>query len=473
MAPAPLQLEFLEAVRQHQAGNLAQAEKVYHKVLAAVPRHPDALHLLGAIALQRGQSQAAVNLIRRAIEIKADDADYYANLGSALLKLEQWEPAADALKNALRLKPGDAMVHNNLGAALIRVGNAEAGAQACRMAIELDPNLYEAYTNLGAALNLMARPEEAIAAYRSVLRLKPQWASVHSDLIFAMLHHPIRDEKAIRAELMEWSRLHAAPLKHLIQPPRLDRSSNRRLRIGWVSADFRWHVVSRCLLPLLGNFDRQRFTHICYASVANPDDMTDRLADAADVWRDILNIPDLEAAKIIRSDRIDILVDLSLHTAGNRLTLFALKPAPVQVTYLGYCGSTGLDTMDYRISDPYIDPPDADLSGYSEQTVRLPNSFLCYSPEAPPPDVAPLPALANGYVTFGCLNNTTKVSTAVMNLWCRVLQAVPGSRLLLYSRRGPISEICSPPPMPPPSRAIESNSSPSNRGEDTWKPTIA
>lgn len=436
MSPAEIHDLFVTAVGHHNAANLSEAEKIYHRILAAHPDHPDALHLLGRIAHQRGQSQAAVALIQKAIDINPGNAEYYANLGAAMLPLEQYPPAADALRTAVRMNPRLADAYSNLGLALVLMADAEPAAAALRSALELNPKLHEAHRVLGGALSLMGQHDAAVSAFRAALRLKPDWPATHSDLIFTMLHDPASDNPAIQAELTEWNRLYAAPLRHLIQPHRIDRSPDRRLRIGWVSSDFRWHVVARCLLPLLDQFDRRRFRIFCYSNVANPDDMTDRISAAADVWRNIYRVPDEQAAQIIRSDRIDILIDLGLHTGHNRLTLFALKPAPLQVTYLGYCGSTGVETMDYRISDPYIDPPDADLPGYSERTLRMSSSFFCYSPEASPPEVAPLTALSRTYLTFGCLNNSSKISSAVLKLWAQVLQSVPASHLLLHAPPG-------------------------------------
>jgi predicted O-linked N-acetylglucosamine transferase (SPINDLY family) len=164
--------------------------------------------------------------------------------------------------------------------------------------------------------------------------------------------------------------------------------------------------------------------------------VTSQFRENADCWRDIAGVSDAQAARQIREDRIDILVDLALHSADNRLLVFARKPAPVQVTYLGYCGSTGLSVMDYRLSDPYLDPPDADLSHYSEKTVRLPRSYWCYQPGGATPVPSPSPALQNGFVTFGCLNNFAKVSSAAIDLWARILAELPDARMVIHSRAG-------------------------------------
>jgi predicted O-linked N-acetylglucosamine transferase (SPINDLY family) len=190
------------------------------------------------------------------------------------------------------------------------------------------------------------------------------------------------------------------------------------------------------LLPLLANHDHERFEIFCYSNSGISDALTEKLRSQAEVWRSILGVKDAKAAELIQADKIDILVDLSLHMADNRMLLFARKPGRVQLTYLGYCGTTGLEAMDFRLSDPHLDPPDGDLTVYSEQTIRLPTSYWCYQPGGESPEVSPLPSASGAPVTFGCLNNFAKVSSAAMDLWAKVLAAVPGSRLILNCPAG-------------------------------------
>jgi predicted O-linked N-acetylglucosamine transferase (SPINDLY family) len=225
-------------------------------------------------------------------------------------------------------------------------------------------------------------------------------------------------------------------LAKLIEPHLNDRSPQRRLRIGYVSPDFRFHPVGRFLLPLLETHDRGNFEIFCYASVDVPDALTDRCRAYTDAWRDVRDLSDEQLAQVVRRDRIDVLVDLTMHMAQNRLLLFARKPAPVQVTYLAYCGTTGLETMDYRLTDPHLDPPGGDERFYSERSVRLPETYWCYRPTIETPPVNPLPALAAGHVRFGSLNNFCKATPPTLAAWGRLLQAVPVSRLLLSARAG-------------------------------------
>ena len=249
-------------------------------------------------------------------------------------------------------------------------------------------------------------------------------------------YHPDHDARAIQAELRRWDAQFAAPLARLIRPHTNEASPDRRLKIGYVSPDFRDHAVGRNLLPLFREHDHRPLEIFCYADVIRPDALTRRFQGHADVWRDVLGRTDDQVAELIREDRIDVLVDLALHTACNRLLVFARKPAPVQVSFAGYPGSTGLSAIEYRLTDPYLDPPSLDDPDSAAEPVRLPDSFWCFDPLTDEPAVNSLPARASGFVTFGCLNNFVKVNALVLALWARVLRAVGRSRLLLLAPEG-------------------------------------
>lgn len=233
-----------------------------------------------------------------------------------------------------------------------------------------------------------------------------------------------------------WAKQHADPLKHKIRPHANDRDPDRRLRIGYVSPDFRDHVVGQNLLPLFRQHDHSRFEIFCYSNNARSDPMTEQFRGYAHVWRSISGQPNAPVAELIRHDRIDILVDLALHMARGRLRVFALKPAPIQATFAGYPGSTGLDTIDYRFTDPHLDPPGFHDHFYSETSIRLPETFWCYQPLVTGIDANPLPARTLGHLTFGCLNNFCKVNEQVLRLWAQILNAIDGSRLIVLCPEG-------------------------------------
>ena len=533
-----IQQQLESGLSHHQAGRLAEAERIYRQVLAEQPNHADALHLLGVLAGQTGRLDAGVDLIRRAIaicstnasiynnlgnalsaggqldqaiaayrqaiQLKPDYSEAHSNLGNALTDMGQLDDAIAAYRQAIRLKPDLAEAHNNLGNALKDLGQLDeavasyqqairlkpdfAGAycnlgivlhgkgqldeaiaayrQAIRLkpdlagahynlgiarqgkgqldeavvsycqAIRLKPDYAEAHCNLGNALKDMGQLDAAIASYRQAIRLNPDGARVHGNLVFTFQYHPGYDGGMIHEELCRWNRRHAEPLKKFIRPPTNDRNPERRLRIGYVSADFREHAVGQNLLPLLRQHDHRQMEIFCYSNVVRPDGLTGQFRRYADVWRSIVGLSDSQAVDLIRQDRIDVLVDLALHTGNNRLLVFAHKPAPVQATFAGYPGSTGLDTIDYRLTDPHLDPPGLNDQFYSETSIRLPDSFWCYDPLVTELPVNPLPAQARGRVTFGCLNSFCKVNEQVLRLWAQVLKTVPRSRFVLLCPEG-------------------------------------
>ncbi len=383
----------------------------------------------------KGELDAAITSHRHAIRLKPDYAEAHNNLGSVLSTLGRFDEAIASFRQAISLKPNFAEAHNNLGSAMKDVGQPDEAIASYQEAIRLEPDYAETHSNLGSALTAIGRLDEAIASYHEAIRLRPHYAKLHSNLVLALHYHPGYDAAMIFQESRRWNQQHAEPLGKLIQPHTNDRNSGRRLRIGYVSPGFGDHPVGWFLLPLLANHDHQCVEVFAYAQVPAPDKMTRRLQTHTDAWRNLVGVSDAQAADLIRQDSIDVLVDLALHTANNRLPIFAHKPAPVQVTYLAYSGSSGLTTMDYRLSDSYMDPPGEDESVYSEQTVRLPETYWCYHPvvDLPP---RPPPSLDKGFITFGCLNNFSKVNEPLLTLWARVLLAAPTSRLLLHSYEG-------------------------------------
>ncbi|MGD0390962.1 MAG: tetratricopeptide repeat protein, partial [Tepidisphaeraceae bacterium] len=431
-----LQQQLESGVSHHQAGRLAEAEGIYRQILAQQPEHAVAMQLLGVIAHQLGRNDIAVDLIRRALALRPNYADAHSNLGNALKDKGQLDEAIASYRRAIRLKPDYADAHNNLGNALRVKGQLDEAIAACRQAIRLKPDYAEAYNNLALALTEKGQLDQTIAVCRQVIQFKPDYAEAHSNLVFTLQYHPGYDGRMIHEELRRWNRQHAELLKKFIQPHTNNRDPDRRLRIGYVSPDFRDHVVGQNLLPLLREHDHRQMEIFCYSNVARADALTEQFRRYADVWRSIVELSDSQAADQIRQDGIDILVDLALHTANNRLAVFARKPAPVQATFVGSPGSTGLETIDYRLTDPYLDPPGLNDQFYSETSIRLPDSFWCYDPLVTELAVNALPAQKDGHVTFGCLNNFCKVNEPVLQLWAQVLKTVPRSRFMMLCPEG-------------------------------------
>jgi len=424
------------AIADHKAGRFAEAENVYRQVLAQQPNHAHALLLLGLIASQAGQLDESIELIQRAIRVKPDYAEAHNNLGNALRDKGLGDEAIAAYRRALRLNPDHPDVHNNLGNALRDKGVLDEAIAACRQAIFLKPDFAEAHNNLGNALKDEARLDEAIACYRQACAIRPESSISHSGLVYALQFHPGYDAAEILRQHQMWDQRHAQALGCADRSWGNDRSPHRRLKIGYVSPDFRDHVVGRNLIPLLREHDHQAMEIFCYADVLREDAFTAKFRSYCDHWLAINRLSDEQLAHRIRLDGIDILVDLALHMKGNRLLTFARQPAPVQVTFAGYPGTTGLGAMGYRLTDPHLDPIGQGDQSYSEQSIRLADTFWCYEPEDNDPPVNPLPAASAGHITFGCLNNFCKVNDGVLELWSQVMRQVTGSRLLLRAGEG-------------------------------------
>jgi protein O-GlcNAc transferase len=389
-----------------------------------------------AAARRNDQLQQAVACFRRAWTMQPEYADAGNNLGTTLQLMGQPEEAIAAWRRATAAQ--HPLAFYNLGRALYEKDSLDEALDAMQTGLRLRPD-DAGYINLGNAFRQSGQTGEAIAALDRAIALQPSNAVAHSNRLYTLYYHPDFNNRRILDEHERWNAQLARPLGPFA-PHENDRSPHRRLRIGYVSPNFWGHCQALFTVPLFANHDHRDFEIFCYSDVKSPDVLTARLRTGADVWRSIVGIDDEQAAQIIRRDRVDILVDLTLHMAENRMLLFARRPAPVQVTWLGYPGTTGLDAMDYRLTDPYLDPPDETDAAYAEKSIRLPHTFWCIDPAAlkaaDMPDVNSLPALQAGHVTFGCLNNFCKVNQPLLKLWARVLDAVPGSRLVLLAPPG-------------------------------------
>jgi len=417
-------------------GRLDDAVTAFNKAIELVPDYARAYSNLGSVLRDQGRLDEAIASCRRAAQLEPNSSEAFSNLGQALRDTGQLEQAEAACRSAIRLEPKKPAPYINLGNALREMGRLDEAVDAYRNAIEMDPKTTLAYSNLGVALKEQGLPDEAVRVLRRAIEIDPLCIDAHSNLVFSLYFLPGCDPETIVAEHREWDRRHAQQVADRILPHRNERSSDRRLRIGYVSADLRMHAAGRFLLPLLESHDRERFEIFAYSQAAMEDEFSGRLRAHTDGWRRVVGQSDDQAAEQIREDRIDILVDLSLHSAGNRLGVFARKPAPVQVSYLGYAGTTGLSAMDYRLTDPYLDPPGMNDSYYVERSIRLPETYWCYWPACAEIPVSELPAGEGRGVTFGSLNGFGKMNAQVLELWARLLLEVPKSRLVLHATEG-------------------------------------
>lgn len=415
-------------------GNLDKAIASYRRAITIEPGNADAHSNLGYALREKGKLEEAIAYCQQAITIKPDYDKAHINLGNALADQGKLDAAVEHYEQALRLNPDCPETYYNLGNALVNRGQLDAAIQQYREALRLKTDYADAHNSLGHALKSQGRLDEALEEYRQALKINPYLARAHSNLLLSLQYMPGINRAQMFAEHQRWAEQHAAPLVAVTYRHGKYLAPERRLKVGYVSPDFCAHSVAFFIEPVIVSHDRAKFEVICYADVPRPDTVTEALQHAADGWRNIARMTDEQVAGLVRSDGIDILVDLAGHTARNRMCLFARKPAPLQVTYLGYPDTSGLPTMDYRITDFWADPQGQMDHLYVEELVRLPKSFLCYHPRGDSPEASTLPALGNGHVTFGSFNNRCKVNHEVVEAWSSILEKIPDSILILKAR---------------------------------------
>ncbi len=411
-------------------GDLEGAERHIRRILEHDPAHADAYYYLGRIAISGHREEEAIDLLQKAVELRPREAIYLETLGGVLLLAKRYREAVEVLRSGVALLPDATAMRFSYAAALIEDNRRDTALIELESMLEILPDSYEVHFNLGGIYREYGRPDEAIACYRRALELKPGDAPAYSNLLLQLNYSASVDAAAIFADHLRFG----AQFARRYEAPVPDPAWPRRLRIGYLSPDFCDHVVMRFMEPFLACHDRARFETFCYHNGRQKDAVTDRLRGLAANWIDCEELSDAQLADRIRADRIDILVDLAGHMARNSLPVLAMKPAPIQATYLGYPNTTGLAAVDYRISDAYADPPGESDRFSVERLLRLPGSYFCYRPGPDAPPVGPLPAQQKGYVTFGCFNHFAKVSVPFLAMAARVLGAVPNSRLLLKAR---------------------------------------
>jgi protein O-GlcNAc transferase len=415
--------------------HLDEAVEVLRRAVTVRPDFAEGWFNLANALQKRADFVEAAAAYRRALGLRRDWPEVHLNLGNTLQALREFDEAAQSYRRALASRPNDVDALNNLGSALRDLGRIDEAIAAFERCVSLRPDFHVAHCNLGNALRDSGQIEEALASYRRAIESRPSDVISHSNLAYSVYYHPGYDGQAILRENLRWADMHAAGLENEWACHPNDRNPDRRLRIGYIGADFRDHCQSLFTIPLLSHHDHERFEITCYANMPRADAVTERIMEHAERWRVIAGRGDQEVADQIRADQIDILVDLTMHMANGRPLVLARKPAPVQVAYLAYPGTTGLGAVDYRLTDPYLDPPESD-GDYAEKSLRLPETFWCYDPLTDEPSPGPLPAIAAGQITFGCLNNFSKVNAPTIALWARILEAVAGSRLLVLSPNG-------------------------------------
>lgn len=469
--PGFAEAHFCLGVCLEKMGRHERALEAYRQALTLAPDSLKNISNLGNLLMELGRPDEAATVFEQGVRINPELAEAHFNLGTALNQLGQLEPAERHFLKALELKPEFANACNNLGASLNHRGLHEAALTHFRRAIELDPQLFQAHNNMGLALQDLGRREEATHCFRKALEIKPDFGEAtlnlaltysgmgeldkaldgvrqavalmpdntqaHSALLFLHNYRSDGSPDERLEEARNYGRLVAARVPAELPPRQTNLEPEKCLNVGFVSGDLRRHPVGFFVEGVLAALAEQtagRLKLFAYSNSFDNDAVTARIQESFDHWTSITGLSDRTAYDIIVADRIDILIDLSGHTLYSRLPLFAWRPAPVQVTWLGYFATTGVEAIDYLIADPWT-LPQSQESYFTEKIVRLPETRLCFTPPDDGVACAMPPALKNGYVTFGCFNTLTKMTDAVVALWSEILTALPDSKLMLMSHQ--------------------------------------
>jgi predicted O-linked N-acetylglucosamine transferase (SPINDLY family) len=416
---------------------LPEAEAELSRAISLNPKLFEAHLRYGNAVRDQGRLEEAAGAFRKALQINPSYVDGYINFGALLWSLGKSADAVQQYQRAIEINPQSFQARNNLGVALSDLGRHDEAIVQFKACLQINPQHAKAHNNLANALRNIGALDEALIAFDRATDLAPENATFLSNAVFSHNFSPQNDAQKRFAIARKWGERFADGLLATIPPHTNTRDPQRRLKIGYVSPDFCNHVVTMFFVPLAANHRPEQVEITCYSNVIANDALTMKLKELIPRWHNISALDDDAAAQKIREDKIDILVDLALHTAGNRLGVFARKPAPVQVCYLGTIGSTGLKQMDYRLTDRFLDPPDRIEDCYCEKTIRLPDACWCFDPLATPPPVTAAPVLSKGYITFGCQAAFMKFNDPLVSLWAAVLKAIPQSRMIVRADSGP------------------------------------
>lgn len=423
---------FIEINRLADLGKLKKALTLCEDLYKKYPANPRVLHGFGLLKYRTGDPETGERLIRNAIDLKPEYLDAYFHLGRILHNSVRFKEAEEAYRKSLSLAPDDVKYVLALAFLLTHQGEYTEAHELCNKAMEKVPGDPSAYAQLGNIMLALGRTVEAVANFRKSLSIARN-SMVHSCLLFAINLLPDVSQQEIFNESKCWAKRYLSKFEKLVRRHLNRPDPEKKIRIGYVSGDFRAHPVGYHLRPVLANHNKEQVFVCLYNSCHKVEEMTEEFFGYADCYRDISLLSDEQAEVIIRKDGIDILVDLAGHTGFNRLTLFARRPAPVQMSWIGYFNTTGMQSIDYHVSDEITAPPYME-NFFSEKILRLPNCRFCYQAQPYTPDVAPLPFKRNSYITFGSFNNITKISNNVVELWSKIMHGVPGSKLLLKAK---------------------------------------
>ncbi len=412
------------------SGRVDEALTAQRRAVALNPNDPSSVCNLAIALRTAGKFDEAVLMARRAVDLAPEWPNTLQILGDLLVTQGNLVEAEARLRRAIELDPKDPLNQSTMGILLQRDGHLDAAVESFRSAIRLSPDYAEAHHNLGNTLRELGQIEAALEHFKRAVALKPNYVEADTAIMLTLHYRPIEAAALLEAH-RQWEQRQTVPLMALQRDHRNSRKPQRRLRVGYLSPDFRDHPIHYFFAPLIKAHDREQVEVFCYSDVGAPDAVTARLQTQADVWRDTARMLDAALVERIREDEIDILVDLALHTGGNRLRAMAVRPAPVQISYLGYCSTSGTSFVDYRLTDHVVDPSGLTEMWYTEKLLRLSGGFCCYEPPERAPDVG---RRGGDGITFCSFNNLAKITDEVMVAWCEILRQVPHSRLLIQAR---------------------------------------
>jgi predicted O-linked N-acetylglucosamine transferase (SPINDLY family)/glycosyltransferase involved in cell wall biosynthesis len=410
----------------------AEAVPVLEKAIS-IPGQVSSFYYEYGVALHKtNRFQEALDQYDKALAMGCNTAALHCNRGVIYKDFRRGGDAVMAFYAAVKLEPTNVSYLNNLGAAAFEIGLNSEALDCFEQAVEKNPNLPTARNNIGNLLKDRARGMDALPHYKKSMELNPEDRDPQNNFLLCHMYIPDMDPKVVFEEHKKWGLKTAKkfPSAFKFKP----REAGGKIRVGFLSADLCHHPVAHFIEPIFRGYDREQFEFIAYGDQRKSDEFSARFATQVDLWRETSSYNERALAKLIYEDRVDILFELAGHTAYNRLGVFALKPAPLQVSYLGYPGTTGLPTMDFRITDGFADPRGTTEHLHTEKLIRVPECAWCFEPDAAAPEVDPLPALKNGFVTFGCFNNMAKLNAALFETWAEILLRVPGSHLRLKAR---------------------------------------
>lgn len=430
-----LETRFQDGKALEREKKYAEAETIYREILARAEQlrltTASACVALGYVLLMQGKLEPAETYLLRARRLDPNLLEAHINLGAVYRMQEKWKESEKSCTRALEIEPKDARARLNLGFVQEKIQEYGQAVQSFLLVLSLDPDNIDARKGLASCYVALGDTDVCIPLYRKVLEMEPESWQLRSGMLFAMQYDPTIPNEKVLEEHLEFGR----QVRAHVGPPKgrhefgNSRTCDRRLKIGYLSADFRGHVVMKFVEDVITSHDKQRFEVFCITPHARDDETTRRIRKKVDHWRDISTIEDADAADLLRNDELDIVVDLMGNSSVQKLPLLGRRVAPVQMTWCGYSGTTGIDTVDYIVVDDILAPP-RERTFFVEEPLRLPHSYVCFNPRECP-DIGQLPFERNGYITFGCMNNPSKVNKYVLTWWAEILKSVKYSRMVM------------------------------------------